>query len=46
MGSREESSTISVMRPAAPVAARRVPAEVFPPVYRVFRGVGVPHPLC
>ena len=39
MGSGEESSTISVMRPSAAVAARRVPAEVFPPVYRVFRGV-------
>lgn len=39
MGSGDESSTISVMRPAAVVAARRVPAEVFPPVYRVFRGV-------
>jgi len=39
MASGEESSTLSVLRPAASAAARRAAAETFPPVYRVFRAV-------
>src|SRR5712692_4704110 len=39
MASGEDSSTLSVLRPAAPAAPLRVPAEAFPPVYRACRGV-------
>jgi 1-acyl-sn-glycerol-3-phosphate acyltransferase len=39
MGSGEDSSTLSVLRPATPAPARRVPAEAFPPVYRACRAV-------
>jgi len=39
MGSGEDSSTLSVLRPATPAPARHVPAEAFPPVYRAFRDV-------
>lgn len=39
MASGEDSSTLSVLRPATPAAPLRVPAEAFPPVYRAFRGV-------
>jgi 1-acyl-sn-glycerol-3-phosphate acyltransferase len=37
--SGEDSSTLSVLRPATGAASRRGPAELFPPVYRVFRDV-------
>ena len=39
MASGEDSSTLSVLRPAASAAPRRAPVEAFPPVYRVFRDV-------
>ena len=39
MASSEDSSTLSVLRPAASAEPRRAPVEVFPPVYRAARGV-------
>ena len=39
MASGEDSSTLSVLRPATPAAPRRLAAERFPPLYHVFRGV-------
>jgi len=39
MTSGDDSSTLSVVRPAAAPIARRTPTESFPPVYRVFRTV-------
>jgi 1-acyl-sn-glycerol-3-phosphate acyltransferase len=38
MASGEDSSTLSVVRPASPVP-RREPADAFPPVYRVCRKI-------
>jgi len=39
MASGEDSSTLSVLRPAASAEPLRAPVEVFPPVYRAARGV-------
>ncbi len=42
MAPAEESSTLSMLRPAAPAAARRTAAEAFPPLYRVVRETCAP----
>jgi 1-acyl-sn-glycerol-3-phosphate acyltransferase len=39
MASGEDSSTLSVVRAAAPAGPRRAPAEPFPAVYRACRGI-------
>ncbi|MGH7384588.1 MAG: hypothetical protein ACREKG_05355, partial [Candidatus Rokuibacteriota bacterium] len=39
MAPGEDSSTLSMVRPATAAAPRRAAAETFPPVYRAARGL-------
>ncbi len=42
MASGDESSTLSMLRPAASATVRRGPVELFPPLYRVVRDACAP----